>query len=57
MNYCCGYLHLVYIYLFGFNMFPTKCFLFVGAKKIKFVTVVSDGFSGRRGIKFCYLER
>lgn len=56
MNYCSGYLHLVYIYLFGFNMFPTKCFLFVGAKKFKFVSVVSDGFSGRLGIKFCYLE-
>lgn len=60
MSHCCGYSHFAYFFNFinevWFQSVSTVCLLFVGAK-IKFVTTVSEGFSGRLGIKFGYLER
>lgn len=60
MSHCCGYSHFVSIFYFlsedGFQNVPTECFLFAGSR-LKFLTAVLDGFSGRLDIKFGYMER
>lgn len=50
------YLSFYFLSEVWFQNVPTKCFLFAGSK-LKFLTAVLEGFSGRLDIKFAYMER